>query len=277
MLIDVSKWNGKINFNKVKNSGVVDGVIIRCAVGTGTDKKFYDNIDGALANNIRVGVYVYSTATSESGAIEEAKHALDILSKYEGKLFYPVFIDSEESGTEKYAKKTCQAFVDYINNDGRFQTGVYASASWFKTYIKSISGEYTKWLAQWGSKQPSCDIWQFSSTGTIDGISGNVDLDKDISFKPRPTPKPEGKIFDMKLQELHHGDEGILVRTVQRILRELDYNGSDGKPIRVTGVFDNNMDYAVTGFQRIAGLPITKYVDEATWYYLIKGKDGLPK
>ena len=275
MLIDISKWNGNINFAKVKNSGVVDGVIIRCSVGTGTDKKFFTNIDGALANNLRVGVYVYSKATSESGAIAEAKHALDILSNYEGKLFYPVFIDSEEASTKNYAKKTCQAFVDYINKDGRFQTGVYCSSSWFKTYIKSISGEYTKWLAQWGSKQPSCDIWQFSSTGKIAGISGDVDLDKDISFKPRPTPEPPtptGRSFMIELREIQYGDSGILVRTLQRLLRELYYNGADHKALVVDGDYGNNVVYAVRNFQKNAGLQVTGKCDEATWNYLLKGE-----
>lgn len=189
MLIDVSKWNGNINWTKAKSGGV-DGVIIRCAVGTGTDTKFYSNIDGALAAGIKVGVYVYSKAKGADQAVSEAEHALTILKPYEGKLYYPVFIDSEENSTKAYAKASCQAFINKIINDGRFRAGVYCSSSWFKTNIKSLSGNYTKWIAQWSSKQPSCDIWQYSSTGSVSGISGDVDLDKVISYNPEPTPTP---------------------------------------------------------------------------------------
>jgi GH25 family lysozyme M1 (1,4-beta-N-acetylmuramidase) len=189
MLIDVSKWNGNINWTKAKAGGV-DGVIIRCAVGTGTDTKFYSNIDGALAAGIKVGVYVYSKAKGADQAVSDAEHALTILKPYEGKLYYPVFIDSEENSTKSYAKTTCQAFINKINNDGRFRAGVYCSSSWFKSNIKSLSGNYTKWIAQWSSKQPSCDIWQYSSTGSVSGISGDVDLDKVISYNPEPTPTP---------------------------------------------------------------------------------------
>ena len=189
MLIDVSKWNGNINWTKAKSGGV-DGVIIRCAVGTGTDTKFYSNIDGALAAGIKVGVYVYSKAKGADQAVSEAEHALTILKPYEGKLYYPVFIDSEENSTKAYAKASCQAFINKIISDGRFRAGVYCSSSWFKTNIKSLSGNYTKWIAQWSSKQPSCDIWQYSSTGSVSGISGDVDLDKVISYNPDPTPTP---------------------------------------------------------------------------------------
>lgn len=223
MIIDVSKWNGTINFTKVKSSGV-DGVIIRCAVGTGTDTKFTTNIKNALSAGLKVGVYVYSNATSESQAISEANHALEILAPYVGKLYFPVFIDSEEDKTKNYAQKTCQAFVNRINQDGRFKAGVYASSSWFKTYIKSISGSYTKWIAQWGSKQPSCDIWQYSSTGSVSGISGNVDLDKVISYNPTPTPTPtpSGGTFNVEVRTIRYRATGVMtgndVKSVQAII-----------------------------------------------------------
>ena len=264
MLIDVSKWNGNINWSKAKSGGV-DGVIIRCAVGTGTDTKFYSNIDGALAAGIKVGVYVYSKAKGADQAISEAEHALTILKPYEGKLYYPVFIDSEENSTKAYAKASCQAFINKIINDGRFRAGVYCSSSWFKSNIKSLSGNYTKWIAQWSSKQPSCDIWQYSSTGSVSGISGDVDLDKVISYNPEPSPAPtpSGGDFDVAHRTIYYREGNVMtgndVKSVQAIIGT-----------KQDSMFGKKSKEALLKWQRANGLKVDGYFGDQCYNYAFK-------
>lgn len=261
MLIDISKWNGDINFSKVKASGV-DGVIIRATVGqTGIDTKFYTNIDKALASGLNVGVYCYSKATSADGAKAEANHTLLVLKNYVGKLYYPVFIDSEQNNTANYAKTTVQAFVDTINADGRFKAGVYCSSSWFKTYIKSVSGNYTKWIAQWSSTQPSCDIWQYSSKGKVNGISGDVDLDKVISYTPTPTPtpKPSGGI-EVTTRVIYYRKGNLMtgqdVKSVQAIVGATQ-----------DGTCGPKTDTKIRAYQKANGLTQDGKFGPACWQY----------
>lgn len=222
-LIDISKWNGSINWSKVKAAGV-DGVIIRCGVGqTGIDTKFKDNITGALNAGIKVGVYTYSKAKSESGAIAEAKNTLSAISAYKDKLYYPVFIDLEQKGTESYSKTVANAFQKVIKDAG-LKTGIYCSSSWRKSYLSGVSAQYW-WIAQWSSKQPSnCNFWQYSSTGKVSGISGDVDLDKVISYQPSPAPAPtpSGGKFTVEVRTIYYRATGVMtgndVKSVQAII-----------------------------------------------------------
>ena len=99
--IDVSKWNGSIDWNAVKNSGI-SYVIIRCGYrGSSTgalieDPKFRSNIQGAKAAGLKVGVYFFSQAVNEVEAVEEASMVINLVSGYG--LNYPVFLDVESSG-----------------------------------------------------------------------------------------------------------------------------------------------------------------------------------
>ena len=271
MLIDVSKWNGNIDYAKVKTE--TDSVIIRAASGTGTDTMFYKNIDGALKQNMKVGVYVYSKAKTTSAAESEAKHVLDILYPYVDRLYYPIFFDSEEKGTEKNAKACAQAFINKINADGRFKAGVYASSSWWNSYLGGLTGSFTVWKAQWGSKQPSgADIWQYSDNGRVKGITGSVDLNKVISYQPAPLPPRPKEHFMIELEVLRNGDSGIQVRTIQRLLKELNYKGANGKDLVIDGDFGQNVETAVRSFQKAAGLKVDGVCGQATWSFLLKGQ-----
>ena len=224
MLIDISKWNGEINWTKVKAAGV-DGVIIRCGVGqTGVDTKFKANIENALKVGMNVGVYTYSKAKTESAAITEAKNTLKAIEPYKGKLYYPVFVDLEESGTGPYSKVVANAFTKVIKEAG-YTSGIYCSSSWRKTYLSGVTAECW-WIAQWSSKEPSCDIWQYSAKGKVNGISGDVDMDKNISYKPAPvptpTPTPSGGTYEVKTETLYYRPGNIMqgqnVKSVQAIV-----------------------------------------------------------
>lgn len=187
--IDVSKWNGSIDWNAVRNSGV-SYVIIRCGYrGSSTgalieDPKFVSNIKGAKAAGLKVGVYFFSQAVNEVEAVEEASMAINLVKGYG--LNYPIFLDVEASGgrgdTINAATRTavCRAFCATVQDSG-YSAGIYANKTWLTSYINtgSLTG-YKIWLAQYAAS-PSYtatryDMWQYSSTGRISGISGNVDM-----------------------------------------------------------------------------------------------------
>lgn len=188
MGIDVSKWNGTIDWNAVKNSGV-SFVIIRCGYRGSTsgvlveDSKFKSNIQGAQAAGLKVGIYFFTQAVNEVEAVEEASMVIGLIRNYS--IAYPVFIDTEQSGGrgDKIDRATrtavCVAFCETIKSAG-YTPGVYASKSWYNDNLSygSISG-YRIWLAQYASA-PSFsnryDIWQHSEKGSVSGISGKVDL-----------------------------------------------------------------------------------------------------
>lgn len=189
MGIDVSKWNGSIDWNAVKNSGV-SYVIIRCGYrGSSTgalieDPKFKSNIKGAKAAGLKVGVYFFSQATNEVEAVEEASMAVNLVSGYG--LNYPIFLDVEASGGrgDAISKETrtavCKAFCATVQNSG-YSAGIYANKTWLTEKINtgSLTG-YKIWLAQYASvptyKVTRYDMWQYSSKGKVSGISGDVDM-----------------------------------------------------------------------------------------------------
>ena len=186
--IDVSTWNGNIDWNKVKNSGV-SYVIIRTGFRGSTqgslveDNKFRQNIQGATNAGLKVGVYFFSQAVNEVEAVEEASMVLGQVKGY--KLSYPVFIDVEPSGGrgDKLSSgdrtKVINAFCQTIQNGG-LRAGIYANKTWLsqKMNVSALSG-YKIWLAQYNSTVTyggRYDMWQYSDKGSVAGISGKVDM-----------------------------------------------------------------------------------------------------
>ena len=186
--IDVSKWNGKVDWEAVKNSGI-SYVIIRCGYRGSSngalyeDRMFEENIKGATKAGLKVGVYFFTQATDEVEAVYEASFVLDRIKNY--KISYPVFLDVEASGGrgDKIDKDTrtavCKAFCQTIQNAG-YTAGIYANKTWLEKRMNiSDLGAYKIWLAQY-STEPTYtgryDMWQYTSTGKVGGISGDVDL-----------------------------------------------------------------------------------------------------
>lgn len=188
--IDVSKWQGDIDWDKVKASGV-EFVMIRAGYrGSKTgalveDPNFLVNIRGAKRAGLKVGVYFFTQAVNEVEAVEEASMVLALCEGYD--LEYPVIIDSEGAGGEGRADaldaetrtKVCAAFCETIDNAG-YEPGVYASRSWYNANldVKKLD-KYRIWLAEYRSTplySGYYDMWQYTSKGRIDGIEGNVDL-----------------------------------------------------------------------------------------------------
>lgn len=184
--IDVSKWQGAINWTLVKDSGV-GFAMIRDGYGkTGLDKMFDENYRKAKYAGVGVGVYHYSYADSVEDAKKEAEFCLKNIS---GKQFeMPIVYDIEDPAMMALSTRVrtdcCKAFCEEVENAGYYAM-IYANPNWLKNYLfaDELIGRFDLWLAQWGDKEPSyqCGIWQYSETGKVRGILSNVDLD--ISYK----------------------------------------------------------------------------------------------
>lgn len=177
--IDVSVHNGAIDFKKVKEAGV-EFVIIRAGYGFGNkDKNFETNYANAVSAGLHVGTYWYSYATDGSQALSEAKYFAEAI---KGKKFdMPVYLDIEEARCQAKANDIIKQFCSYMESQNYF-TGVYASKAFLNSYVNATNkNSYSIWVAQWASDctySGSYALWQYSDKGKVDGISGDVDLDK---------------------------------------------------------------------------------------------------
>ena len=215
--IDVSEWNGDIDWKQVKQSGV-DYTMIRCGFGTsGKDKYFEINLEGAAEAGVIIGVYFYSYAADYDSAVNEANHCIDLIENYKDIIKLPVFYDVEEEKNKKRIVDVCMGFINTMNYYG-YNCGIYTPVSWYNSYFKDISTDYI-WLAYLGNTKPEwCDIWQNNFEGSIDGINGNVDLDelynKDMQLLINP-PKPDNEIitdsFKGQVVLSHRGNEIIQI------------------------------------------------------------------
>ena len=197
--IDVSKYQGDIDWGAVKSSGV-DFAILRLGYrgyGTGKivlDPCFYTNLSGALANGIEVGVYFFSQAITPEEGAEEARFCLEKLSGYH--ITYPIVFDWEpydssygartEGLNDNVLTQCAVAFCEEVEQAG-YQSMVYSNLYYFYLHFDlNALTKYPFWLAQYSSR-PSFyyhfDIWQYGEAGTVPGIDGNVDLN--IEFIPK--------------------------------------------------------------------------------------------
>lgn len=190
--IDVSKYQPSINWSAVKASGV-NYVIIRCGyrgASTGAliqDPYFTSHIKGAKAAGLKVGVYFFTTALTEAEAVEEASMCAELCSGYG--INYPIFMDCENSPRPGYNSMSAserttiiKAFCNTIKSAG-YTPGVYANKTWLSSYINTSALSGCKiWLAQYNPAGPTYsgryDLWQYTSKGHVDGISGNVDMNQ---------------------------------------------------------------------------------------------------
>ena len=189
--VDVSKYQGNIDWNKVKASGI-EFAIIRVGYrgyGTGVlveDSTFRQNIKGATAAGLKVGLYFYSQAINETEAVEEASMVVSLCQGYN--ISYPIYFDTEKVGGDtgradniSRAQRTANAvaFCETIRNSG-YRAGVYSYASWFYNQLNMASlSPYSIWIAQYRDQLTfdyNYDIWQYSSTGSVPGIPKPTDM-----------------------------------------------------------------------------------------------------
>lgn len=186
ILIDVSKWQANIDWEKVKNAGI-DYAMLRLGTqqaidkGSVLDTYFVENIKNAQENGIKVGVYYYSYANDKDDAKEQAEWVIEQLKDY--KLDLPVAFDwecwkyfNEFNISLHDLNEIARTFLKTVDNSG-FDVINYGS----KNYMENIwdLNEYQTWLAHYTDKTDYSKeyiIWQFTDAGIIPGISGNVDV-----------------------------------------------------------------------------------------------------
>lgn len=200
--VDVSAWQGTIDWNKVKAFGI-DYAFIRLghskdAYTVDLDTYFHQNMNNAYAAGIPVGVYYYSKATTEQQAVREAQFVIDNITGHT--VSYPIAFDLEDSSQQGLSKtelgKIAKAFCDEIKRAG-YTPMIYMNEYWYKNCVDmSYLAGIERWIARYSyhyDESITRGIWQCGSTGRVSGISGNVDIDfsyKDYTKIVTPRTKP---------------------------------------------------------------------------------------
>ena len=189
--VDISSYQSEINWGKAKASGV-KFAIIRAGYGKSVsqaDDMFRKHIEGALKAGIAVGVYWFGYAYTVDSAKKEAETCDSVIKDYKSKLTLPVFYDWEYDSfryakangvipTKELVTDMTIAFMNRIKELG-YKTGYYANWDYMKNmYDYSRVKDYDLWMASYESEKPSydCAIQQYTSSGSIQGYSGNLDL-----------------------------------------------------------------------------------------------------
>ena len=290
--IDVSEHNGTINWDAVKNSGIEFAILRLGWIGNKNnhtiDKQFERNYNECKRVGIPVGVYVYNYCVSESAAESGANWTVDRLNGK--KLELPVYIDMEDSSGTGLGRvvntNMCIAFNTIIEQSGRW-AGVYANLNWFNNYLNKdiIKQKYTTWIAHYGVSPDKYagqyDILQYTSTGHVDGIGGNVDMNEmyrnliaEINGStpaPQPAPQPARKSNEEIADEVIAGKWGNGEDRKNRLTAEgYDYNTIQNIVNQKLG-YNNEQTYVVKAGDTLSGIA-AKY---GTTYQEIARKNGI--
>ncbi|EXG83610.1 glucan-binding domain-containing protein [Clostridium sp. ASBs410] len=193
--IDVSRWQGNVNWAAVAEDDVSFVMLGTRSKGI-VDPYFHTNVQGASAAGLKVGAYIYSLATTPDMAREEADFVLSLVKDYP--ISFPIAFDAEDSATlgtlpPAQVSEIINAFCQRIADAGYYPI-VYANDYWLSNKIDLSNMPYDVWVARYEAKHVYANpiMWQVTSTGSINGINGNVDIDflyKDL------TPKLPGNMW----------------------------------------------------------------------------------
>ena len=186
--IDVSKWNGRIDWKKVKKAGI-DFCIIRTGYSKTVDYKFKYNIEEAIENGLQIGVYHFSYATTNAKAKEEAEFCLKLIKPYRKYITLGVWFDYEYDSvsysrrygvypTKKSVTSLAKTFCSTVEKNG-YSTGIYTNLDFSSNYFtKEVLNKYPTWIAVWGKMNyhGKYVMWQYTDSGRVDGIHGKVDM-----------------------------------------------------------------------------------------------------
>ena len=219
--IDVSEFQGNIDWNKVKVDGIKFAILklgnIYDYDTNYKDSKFDTNYKNAKAEGIKVGVYIYNYCNT----IDTLKKGLEwAIKKLEGKeLDLPFYLDMEDKDIQGETKETltnqCNEFAKYVESKG-YQAGVYANVNWLKNELNpnDFDKKISVWVAQYYKEcqyTGKYDIWQYASDGSVSGISGNCDMNylynEDI-IKESETDTSDKKTIDELAEEVIDGKWG---------------------------------------------------------------------
>lgn len=175
--IDVSYWQREADWSQVSG---IDLVIPRTGYGLKNDSYYDYHTKGALSRGLPVGAYHYALTNTVEGAREEARFVLERIKAYP--ITWPVYYDLEEAELMNDSlTDRAVAFCEVIEAAG-YKAGIYGSLSWLRAMDYSRISKYSIWCAQYDydycSYEHPIDLWQYSCTGSVPGIPGNVDLNE---------------------------------------------------------------------------------------------------
>ncbi len=266
--IDVSNFQGNIDWNKVKSDGI-NFVIIRAGWGkNGRDSKFKENINGAIKAGINnIGIYWFLYAKTEKDIIENANNCISVVGAYKDKINMKIWADWEYD-SDNYCKglnkdtrtKWINTFCKRIEELG-YSAGVYLNPDYINNKVNyNALSNYPLWLAFYTNDVNSAMkykpmIWQYTSKGSVNGIKGNVDRDYfydtlPVSVQKNPFKEPNG-IVD------YSPSDGV-----KWIQWALNNKGNYG--LVVDGVFTTQTLEAVKDFQKKNGLVVDGRVGNMT-------------
>lgn len=228
--IDISAYQGIVDFDKVKKSGI-EFVIIRAGWGGGVKDKYFDrNVQECVKRNIPFGVYWFIYAANDTDAAKNAQCCLNVIKGL--KLDYPVWCDFEYDSVSYASKKGVyvdkttasrwvKIFLDTVKKAG-YAVGNYTNLDYYKRYFDNeVNNRYDVWFAYWGAATAMTNasaIWQYSSKGRVNGIVGNVDMD--IANKSYPENKPTP---DVPVTPVNPGGDTYPIPAVYKLVFDPDW------------------------------------------------------
>jgi GH25 family lysozyme M1 (1,4-beta-N-acetylmuramidase) len=284
--IDVSSYQGTVDWKKVKNSGIEFAILKIIRKDLSADKQFEINYKGCSENGVAVqGVYNYSYATTVEKAKSDANAVVKLLNGRKAMVWLDVE-DNCQKNLKSVLINIINAYAKVIQGAG-LEFGVYTGYSFYNSYIKPYGGiSYPLWIARYGTNngqkndkyQPQIDGvigWQYTSNGKVDGISGKVDMnvwydeittsDTDTTAVSNPYPEPTRLLYkkavsmrgdDVKWVQYHLVRKGYMATT----------NGNEKSSI--DGIFGKNTESAVKALQQKEKITVDGKVGVVTRGYL---------
>lgn len=220
--IDVSEFQGSINWDKVKADGIKFAILKLANIydydTNYKDSKFDTNYKEAKKRGIKIGAYIYNYCNT----VDTLKKGLEwAIGKLDGrKLDLPLYLDMEDKDIQGETKASlteqCNEFAKYVESKG-YRAGVYANVNWLKNELNpnDFDKDISVWVAQYYKEcqyTGKYDIWQYASNGKVSGISGNCDMNylynEDIIKESGSTENTDKKSVDELAQEVIDGKWG---------------------------------------------------------------------
>lgn len=209
--VDISSWQKGVNYHEAVKTGKVEFAMLRAGFGknvkTGKDNMFDEHYEGFVRENIPVGAYQYSYATSPADAVREAEVMLEWVK--DKPLDLPLFLDMEEASVAALGRETCtmiaRTWMQTIIGAG-YECGVYANPNWFENYLDpdAIAELGFIWCASWGTTKPTYSnmlMWQYGGEvnklkdRAVPGIGEVVDQNYFYGDLPDVTPKESAYMY----------------------------------------------------------------------------------
>ena len=275
-ILDVSEYQGAIDWKKVKEEGI-KGVIIRAGYGKGNaDKRFCQNIEGAIKEGLNIGIYWFSYAYTQEMARQEAIYCHAAIDQYSDKINLPIFFDWEYDSmrwAEKNGKKPDKAIITEMivqfctkMMEMGWMPGYYLNQDYAKNHVDETrlkSSGFYRWFAKYTTTEcKDCYLWQYTSKGTIAGIKGNVDVNELWN----ETHAVEVVVAPVQQQEIQKEEANYEMRTIKK--------GSRGKAVKIwqiivgaepDGIFGAKTEAATKEFQERKKLTVDGIVGPISW------------